>query len=175
MRSCREVKAVRPAYRRTPGPPCEAGRVDPRIYDPVMGTVLRTAMRVNQLLYAVSAGRLGRRFPGGAPVVWLTTTGARSGLPRRVPLLAARDGDAWVVSGSHAGQSSVPAWVFNLRAHPEASLEVDRRTTPVLAAEAADEQERQRLYRLMVAIWRGYAMYDRQARRTIPVFRLTPR
>ncbi|HEX6920401.1 MAG TPA: nitroreductase/quinone reductase family protein [Actinomycetes bacterium] len=147
----------------------------PRVYDPVMGLALRTTTRVNRLLYAVSDGRLGRRFPGGAPVVWLTVTGARSGLPRRVPLLGARDGDAWVVTGSNAGQAAAPAWVHNLRAHPDAELEVDGRRLQVRATEADDDSERARLYGLMVGLWRGYARYGQQARRTIPVFRLTPR
>lgn len=155
-----------------------SGRVGSRAYDVVMGTVLRSTTRVHRVLHAASRGRLGRRFPGGAPVVWLTVAGRRSGRPRTVPLLAARDGvgpDApWVVAGSHAGQEALPAWVGNLRAARTASVLADRTTRAVTVEEVRDGDERDRCYALLVGIWRGYAGYLRVLHREVPVFRLNP-
>lgn len=148
-------------------------------YDRVMGLVLGTTTRVHRVLHAVSGGRLGRRFPGGATVVWLTVPGRRSGQPRTTPLLAARDAasGAWVVAGSNAGQTSVPSWVFNVRAASSGRLEADGIVAEVDVEELTDPEERERCYALLVSTWRFFDGYARRTAtvREIPVFRLHPR
>jgi deazaflavin-dependent oxidoreductase (nitroreductase family) len=147
-------------------------------YDRVMRVVLGTTTGVHRVLHRVSGGRLGRRFPGGATVVWLTVPGRRSGEPRTTPLLAARDDvtGAWVVAGSNAGQSTVPAWVFNARAAGSGRLEVDGDVVEVRVEEVVDPDERARCYGRLVGVWRwfdGYARRNAEVRQ-IPVFRLHP-
>lgn len=144
-----------------------------RGYDALWGTVLRTTTVAHRVLDRVSGGRLGRRFPGGAQVVWITTLGRRSGEWRRTPLLAAAQGDGWVIAGSNAGQEKVPGWVFNVREHPSGTLEIDGRTIPVTFTELEGDAARS-AYRLLVDRWSAYAMYERNIRRTIPVFLMTP-
>lgn len=148
-------------------------------YDRLMGAVLSSTTRVHRVLHRVSRGRLGRRFPGGATVVWLTVPGRRSGEPRTTPLLAARDDvtGAWVVAGSNAGQTAVPAWVFNARAASAGRLEVDGVVGDVDVEELTDADERARCYALLVSTWRFFDGYARRtaAVREIPVFRLRPR
>src|SRR4051794_34791933 len=61
----------------------------------------------------------------GLPIVMLTTTGARSGAPRRHPVIAVPDGDAFVVVGSNYGRAHHPGWYHNLRAHPRVMVEHD--------------------------------------------------
>lgn len=146
-----------------------------RAYDLVWGTALRATTRAHRLLHRVSGGRLGRRFPGGSQVVWISTLGRRSGEWRRNPLLAVREDarpDApWIVAGSNAGQETVPAWVHNARANPDGRVEIDG----VVAAARFEEisgPERSRLYAQLVAVWSAYAMYERNAGREIPVFRI---
>lgn len=109
------------------------------------------------------------------PSLLLTTTGRRSGLPRTQPLLYARDGADFVVTGSNFGQQQHPAWTANLLADPEATVTVDG--TPVqVRAVPVDGQERERLWNLLVATWPAYTTYrQRAAGRQIRVFRLTPR
>ena len=46
-----------------------------RAYDLFWGTTLRTTTRLHKLMDRLSGGRLGRHFPGGQPVVWITTLG----------------------------------------------------------------------------------------------------
>jgi deazaflavin-dependent oxidoreductase (nitroreductase family) len=149
-----------------------------RGYDLVWGTLLRTTTVLHRILDRASGGRLGRRFPGGQQVVWITTLGRKSGEWRRTPLLAVReDGDPakpWVVTGSNAGQSAVPGWVFNARAHAFGTLEVDGVTSEVRFEEVLGE-ERARLYAQLAEKWAAYAMYERHAGREIPVFRILPR
>ena len=148
-----------------------------RAYDLVWGTALRTTTRLHRLVDRLSGGRLGRRFPGGSQVVWISTLGRRSGEWRRNPLLAVReDGrpDApWIVAGSNAGQEAVPAWVHNARANPDGRIEVDGVVSSARFEEVTGP-ERARLYAQLVAMWSGYAMYERNAGREIPVFRLHP-
>ena len=148
-----------------------------RGYDLLWGTTLRTTTRLHKVLDKVSGGRLGRRFPGGQQVVWITTLGRRSGEWRRTPLLAVReDGDPskpWVVTGSNAGQATVPGWVFNVRAHDQGTLEVDGEATPARFEEAVGE-DRDRLYAQLIEIWSAYRTYEENAGRPIPVFRVLP-
>src|SRR5215211_1722742 len=89
----------------------------------------RTLDPLDRLLLRLSGGRVS--VPGvltGLPVVMLTTIGAKSGQPRTVPLVGLRDGDKVVLIGSNFGQTHHPGWYYNLRAHPEATLELPERS-----------------------------------------------
>lgn len=112
-------------------------------------------------------GRATRLF--GYPFVWLTTTGRRSGEPRRVALLAGRDGDRVVLAGSNWGKPRPPAWALNLDANPEAL--VDGR--PVRARRAAPD-EAARLWPLMERFWPAYRVYRARAGREVPLYVLEP-
>ena len=79
------------------------------------------------------------------PLLLLTTTGARSGLPRTTPLLYSTDGDRFVVIASKGGEPTHPDWYHNLLAHPEATVEVGAETFPV-HAHVAQGAERRRLF-----------------------------
>ena len=142
-------------------------------------TLAMTALTVgHRVIDKVSGGRVGRRLGPGVPAVWLTTTGRRSGRLRRTPLVAARDGEAFLVAGSAGGRERGPAWVHNLRDH-------ERRTEPVGLQDGeshhqADVSEllgadRERGFEKMVSVYSGFASYQRHTDRTIPVFRLMPR
>jgi deazaflavin-dependent oxidoreductase (nitroreductase family) len=147
-------------------------------YDRVMHAVLATTTRAHRVLHQASGGRLGRRFPGGATVVWLTVLGRTSGLPRTTPLLSVPDDDtgAWIVAGSNGGQTTTPAWVFNARAAGTGRLEVAGVVVDVAIEEVADPAERARCYAQLVGVWRWFAGYARRLSQTrdIPVFRLHP-
>jgi deazaflavin-dependent oxidoreductase (nitroreductase family) len=110
----------------------------------------------------------------GLPVVMLTTTGARSGRPRTVPLLALPTEAGMAVVASNFGQRSHPAWYHNLRAHPQGELSVAGRAQRVRAVEATGEQ-RDAIWREALAVYPGYAQYeDRASHRSIHVLVLEP-
>jgi deazaflavin-dependent oxidoreductase (nitroreductase family) len=129
---------------------------------------------VDRRLYRRTKGRwsvLGRHE---LPTMLITTTGRRSGLPRTQLLLYAIDGDGYVVVGSNWGQAHHPAWSSNLLTQPAARVTMGDREFGVHAALAVGA-DRDRLWRLVLRMWPGYAAYaERADGREIRIFRLTP-
>lgn len=152
-----------------------------RLYDAGVVVSMTTMTVVHRVVDRLSGGRVGRRL-AGAPVVWLTVTGRRSGTEQRVPVVAARDGDGpdapYLVAGSRGGTEKTPAWAWNLRGHAEradpAAL-VDGEQTRTVEVTELSGTDRDRGFELMVGAYRGFAGYQSRTDRTIPVFRLTPR
>jgi deazaflavin-dependent oxidoreductase (nitroreductase family) len=110
----------------------------------------------------------------GLPVVMLTTTGARSGQPRTVPVLGQPEGADMIVVASNFGQRHHPAWYHNLRAHPRATVVVGGARRVVEAQELTGE-ERERYYERGFRIYPAWRRYrDWAGAREIPVIRLSP-
>ena len=135
----------------------------------------RIQQPTDTLVYRLTRGRTTlSSWLAGVPLVMLTATGARTGLKRTLPVLGLRDGDAIVVIASNFGRPRHPAWYHNLRAHPQAQVEVDGVTWTVDACELAGA-ERDRFFRLAAEIYPGFQRYRRWAApRHIPVIRLEP-
>ena len=123
--------------------------------------------------FRANEGRVGGSFEG-VPLLLLHHTGARSGEKRTNPLAYQRDDGRYVVFASRGGAPRNPAWYHNLKANPNATIEVGADTIEVLASEASGE-ERERLYRRQAERIPQFAEYERRTERTIPVIVLTPR
>jgi deazaflavin-dependent oxidoreductase (nitroreductase family) len=134
---------------------------------------LRWTGKLNVPLYRISGGRLGARI-GDAPVLLLTTTGRKSGQARTAPVVYLADGERYVVIGSNAGNDRVPAWSLNLKAKPEAEVEVRRRKIAV-RARVAEGSERAELWRKSNEQYAGFDDYETRTDRPISVFVLEPR
>lgn len=102
------------------------------------------------------------------PLLVLTTTGAKSRLPRTLPLVYSTDGERLVIIASKGGAPTNPDWFHNLVAHPEVTVEVPGETFQA-RAEVAIGDERQRLFDQQAAIMPGFAEYQRNTTREIPV------
>lgn len=113
----------------------------------------------------------------GEPVLFLTSTGAKTGVSRRRVLNFSRDGDAYVVAGTAGGAPTDPKWLANVRANPTVSVEADGRVFEGEAsvAEGASNAERMRLWKQHVATIPRFAGYPEQTGRAIPMVRITPR
>ncbi|MFB4279330.1 MULTISPECIES: nitroreductase family deazaflavin-dependent oxidoreductase [unclassified Nonomuraea] len=120
--------------------------------------------------FRANEGRVGGMFEG-SPLVLLTTTGARSGKPTTTPVMYLADGDRYVIIASNAGADNHPAWYHNLRATPEARVEVGTEEFGV-KAEFVEGEERDELYARMVALAPGFAEYEAKTTRRIPVVAL---
>jgi len=115
----------------------------------------------------------GGRVPGRGPTLLLTTIGAKSGVPRMLPLNFSRDGERYVVIGSKGGSATHPHWYLNLVADPIVTIEVG--TDPGIEvfrarASTAEEPERTRLFDAQVAIMPFFDGYRHAVKaRQIPV------
>ena len=132
----------------------------------------RWVTRLHAWVYRRSGGRVLGRM-GGQPVLLLQTTGRRSGLPRTTPVQYLADSDAFVIVASNAGAARPPAWYLNLRAHPDAWIDVGGRRVDVRAQEASG-QERVELWRRVTAANRYLERAARKARRDLPLMVLVP-
>lgn len=133
---------------------------------------LRWTGKLNTPIYRLSRGRLLAKV-GRAPVLLLTTTGRKSGKPRTAPLVYLADGERMVVIGSNAGNANVPAWALNLKADPEAEVEIGNRRQPVHARLTAGT-EREELWRRCNEQYAGFDDYAERTDREIAVFVLEP-
>ena len=104
----------------------------------------------------------------------LTTTGARTGLRRAVPLTYIPDGDRYIVTAGNAGSDRHPAWYHNLAANPDVTVEVGTEAFTTVAV-IADEAERRALYERFEAAYPQAADYQAQTSRPIPVVILARR
>ena len=123
--------------------------------------------------FRANGGTVGGPF-AGAPMLLLTTTGARSGEQRTTPLVYLPDGDRLVVIASKGGAPTHPAWYHNLVAHPDVTVEVGSETLPVRAAVLSGE-ERDRLYARQAGLRPAFAEYQAKTTRRIPVVALERR
>jgi deazaflavin-dependent oxidoreductase (nitroreductase family) len=98
-------------------------------------------------LVRATGGRLGlwRPKPDGWGALWLTTTGRRTGEPRRVLVGYVEDGDNLVTMAMNGWGAAEPAWWLNLQANPEATA-MTRDGTRQVRARAARGAERERLW-----------------------------
>lgn len=117
--------------------------------------------------FRANSGRVGGQFEG-APLLLLTSTGAKSGETRTTPVVYLRDGEHLVIFASKAGAPTNPAWFHNLLANPSATVEVGTETAQVNASVAAGG-ERERLYALQSERFPQFVEYARKTTREIPV------
>ena len=117
--------------------------------------------------FRANGGKVGGMFEG-QPMLLLTTTGAKSGLSRTTPLVYTTDGDQIVVIASKAGAPTNPDWYHNLVANPEVTVERDAETVQ-MQAEIPEGTERDRLFDQQAAQMPGFADYQRNTTRRIPV------
>ena len=132
---------------------------------------IRLASPVDATLLRLTGGRL--RLVGPLPTATLSSTGARSGRPREVPLVYFHDGDDVVVVASSFGRDRHPAWYHNLVAHPGCTFG----GLAFRADEVTDADDYERLFALAERVYGGYADYRARTEaigRRIPVLRLTP-
>jgi deazaflavin-dependent oxidoreductase (nitroreductase family) len=121
----------------------------------------------HEFIYRASGGRLGANLLGRGMLL-LITKGRKTGRDRTVPLQYMPDGDDFVVIASSAGNPSHPAWYLNLKAQPAVEVQAGR-TRLHMHAETATGEDRERLWAAAVDFYPGYAKYQKEVERTVPV------
>ncbi|EPD56958.1 nitroreductase family deazaflavin-dependent oxidoreductase [Streptomyces sp. HGB0020] len=130
---------------------------------------------LDRAVHRLTRGRVllsAQMLPGAV----LTSTGARSGLPRRTPLACMPEdgGDSWILVGSNFGRTDHPAWTHNLLAHPDAVISRKGTDIPVRAL-LLEGEERAAVWQRLLVFWPPYATYQERVERQLRVFRLTRR
>ncbi|HEX9532459.1 MAG TPA: nitroreductase family deazaflavin-dependent oxidoreductase [bacterium] len=137
-----------------------------------LARVMGLFWRFHRSVYRRSGGRFGGRVLG-MPVLLLTTTGRRSGQPHTTALTYLTEGAHFAVVASNGGAPQHPAWFLNLRAFPQAQIQVGSMAHRVRARQATGD-ERERLWNRMVQLYAGYRGYQARTTRQIPVVVLEP-
>jgi deazaflavin-dependent oxidoreductase (nitroreductase family) len=120
--------------------------------------------------FRANAGKVGGHFEG-APLLLMTTTGARSGKQTISPVMYVADGDRYLVVASNGGADRHPSWYHNLLANPDLTVEVGTETFTA-RAEQVESDERDTLYNRFVELAPQFAEYQKGTSRLIPVLAL---
>lgn len=138
---------------------------------PLSKVFQKTMYAIDRPIYRWSKGRITvPSVVAGLPIVMLTTTGAKSGEPREMPLLGIPHDDDIAIIGSNYGTQRTPGWVYNLEADPNATVGYGEREVEVVARRAHDD-EYERIFEEAATWYSGYALYrERAAHREIRVF-----
>ena len=115
----------------------------------------------------------GGKMPNDAPLLLLTTRGAKSGQSRVNPLAFTRDGDNYVVLASKGGAPTNPDWYYNVVANPDVTVEVGGQEFPAQAT-VTEGTERERLFNQHVGKMPNFGEYQTKTTRPIPVIVLEP-
>lgn len=108
-----------------------------------------------------------------APLMLLTTTGAKSGRPFTTPLVYTKDGNRIVIIASKGGFPKHPAWFHNLKANPTVTLEIGTKKFQAKAT-ITSGAERQRLFDAQAKVMPNFTEYQKATTRVIPVITLDP-
>ena len=111
---------------------------------------------LDRLVYRLTKGRTtASSWLAGVKITMLTTTGAKSGRRRTLPVLGLADGEDTIVIASNFGRPRNPSWYYNLRADPRARIVFDGVEREVEARELAGS-EREQAYGRGEEIYPGF-------------------
>lgn len=118
--------------------------------------------------FRANDGKMGGFFEG-ANMLLLHHVGAKSGEERVCPLTYQPVDGGYAIFASNYGSPANPAWIANLKANPDTTVEVGAETLAV-RARIADTEERDRIWAEQIRIMPPMADYEKQAEpRVIPI------
>jgi F420H(2)-dependent quinone reductase len=138
-------------------------------------SVQSQVLRAHERIYKATDGRLGHKMIG-VPTLLLRSTGRRSGMTRTNALVYARDGEDYLVVASDGGADKPPAWLHNVRAHPDVEVQVgrDRQKGTARILEPSDP-DYDRLWKVVNENNKDrYNGYKELTDRPIPIVAITP-
>lgn len=117
--------------------------------------------------FRANEGKVGGQF-ANANLLLLHTIGAKSNQPRINPLAYTTDGDNLLIIASKGGAPTNPDWYYNILAHPNVTIEAGTERFQAQAI-VPEGEERDRLFNQMAAKMPGFAEYQKNTTRRIPV------
>lgn len=141
---------------------------------PVSAFLARILHRIDAILLKLSKGKYTITEFAGLPIIQITTIGAKTGEPHSMPLVSLFDGEKIALIASNFGQKHNPGWYYNLKAHPQCTVQVNGIPTRFIARQAEGD-EREKYWQMAISYYKGYELYAiRAAHRQIPVLVLEP-
>jgi len=139
-------------------------------------TPFQMLLATHQWLYERTDGVIGHSL-FGTPTLLLRTTGAKTGKVRTSALVYIKDGDDWIVVASKGGSPTAPAWLINLRAHPDVEVQVARKHAAAVATEIkhGDPRHAPLWKRVNEANGGRFDGYQAATTRRIPLVALKPK
>jgi deazaflavin-dependent oxidoreductase (nitroreductase family) len=131
--------------------------------------IIKKIGKYQTAVYELTNGRLWNKFLGVHCAI-LTTTGKKTGLPRKTPLLYIEQGKDVVMVASQGGFSTEPFWYKNILNNPEVQVQIGSNKRTMIARLATDE-EKEQLWPKLDALYEGYKEYRARTRgiRVIPI------
>ncbi len=117
--------------------------------------------------FRANRGNVGGQL-AGAPLLLLTTTGAKSGQPRTRPLVYLSEGGHIYVFAGNRGAQTNPAWYHNLVAHPDVIVELGPEKFEARAI-VVDSAEGERLGHIQIQKIPALAELAAKITRKVPV------
>ncbi|MBV8559684.1 MAG: nitroreductase family deazaflavin-dependent oxidoreductase [Acidimicrobiia bacterium] len=127
---------------------------------------------IDRVLNKLTGGRLVLSA-GMVPSLVLTTTGRKTGQPRRAPMATLPTDGGFLVVGSNFGKEHHPAWTANLLANPNATVTYKGETIPVVAR-LLDPEQKAAVWPDLLRIWPAWTSYTERSGRDLRVFKLEP-
>lgn len=133
-------------------------------------------VKVDETIQKVSGGRVDLLDIAGLPSITMVIRGRKSGVERATTVLAAPDGDDWIVAGSYFGNPKAPAWVYNLRDAGQLKLVGSGGNLVAMNSRELSGDDRAAAWEELRSVWPNFDLYEKRTAgsRTIPLFRLTP-
>ena len=132
--------------------------------------------RIDLYMLKLTGGKYTLAEVAGWTIIQLTTTGAKTGQERTMPLLAGVDGETIALIASSFGREHNPGWYYNLKKNPECKVTY-KGVSSVYVAHEAGEDEYDKYWKVVSSSYpAGYAYYKTLvSRRHIPVMVLKPK
>ena len=122
--------------------------------------------------YEATGGAQGNILRG-APIIVLTTVGAKTGALRKTALMRVEHEGRYAVVASRGGAPEAPQWYWNLKKNPHVELQDGAVKRDYLAREVSGD-ERAEWWGYATDVWPDYDRYQTKTDRQIAVFVLDP-
>ena len=129
---------------------------------------------IHRLIIGLSFGRKGWNL-AKMPVLELTTTGRKSGIPRSVMLTSPhQENESILIVASKGGSDAPPEWLLNIEKNPNVEVRKEGGPSVSMSADIVNENERNKLWPAITADFPNYSDYQKKTSRVIPLIFLRP-
>jgi deazaflavin-dependent oxidoreductase (nitroreductase family) len=142
---------------------------------PVASVFRHTFHHLDKVMYRLLGRRTVSAIIAGVPNIMVTTTGAKTGRQRTVPVVGVPVDGGIAVIGTRWGSRTAPGWSYNLDHDPHAVIERNGERTPVVARRVPEGPEYEAIFRAAERAYLGFPKYRRRIKhRQVPIFVLEP-